>query len=408
MGQMSPSTRWALQEFVRFAGEYGATLYFDDFLKNGFRALPSGLQQTHAGLSSWRGMGEFQESLSALVGLGKNRLPLLANRTANLVKLAAKALFADRRRVLMSDLTWPSYAEIMRKESARHGSQLLSIPLRDAILRDQIKPSEVAERVADATAQFECGGVFLPAVSHDGIRFPLTLLTETFRRHGRTASLVVDGAQAFCHVPLDLHNLDCDFFVAGSHKWLGAYLPLGIGFVRSAATEGQRHRHGAGDPLLSFLQESRCNADNRFGETVNLMPLFSCRAAFSEPRDIAKDFAVRQANANVLAAAVNGNWHPILPHRDLRSGILLLRARIRTLRSLPAAQLRANILHCGISLTAYEGGILRLAMPCTPLTREQIEHIDQALQGIDTWSASPVSTAFLQNCKFSSPPLFSS
>lgn len=124
MGRMSPSTRLALQEFVRFAGEYGATLYFDDFLKNGFRALPGGLQESHAGLSSWRGMGEFQESLSALVGLGKNRLPLLANRTANLVKLGAKTLFAGRRRVLMSDLTWPGYAEIMRKKSAWHGSQL--------------------------------------------------------------------------------------------------------------------------------------------------------------------------------------------------------------------------------------------------------------------------------------------
>ena len=32
MGRMSPSTRSALQEFVRFAGEYGGTLYFDNFL----------------------------------------------------------------------------------------------------------------------------------------------------------------------------------------------------------------------------------------------------------------------------------------------------------------------------------------------------------------------------------------
>ena len=35
MGKMAPSAQWALQDFVRVAGEEGCTLYFKRFFKDG-------------------------------------------------------------------------------------------------------------------------------------------------------------------------------------------------------------------------------------------------------------------------------------------------------------------------------------------------------------------------------------
>lgn len=408
MGRMSPSTRLALQEFVRFAGEYGGTLYFDDFLRQGFSALPDHLRRIHFGLTSWQGIEDLLGTLNARVSQTSGPLPLLANRTANLVRLAAKSLFARGRRVLVTDLIWPSYERILRKESAKARGHLVKLPLRDAILRNKISPSEVAQRVADAIEQFDCHGMFLPAVSHDGIRFPLELYADAMRQRGERRFLVVDGAQAFCHVPLDVSKLDCDFLVTGSHKWLGAYLPLGIGFVPNPEAIKVNIRRGAGDPLLNFLLELQGNAENRFGETVNLMPLFSCRAALSERRDVPKDFAVRKANADALADAIDGDWQPVNPHPDMGSGILLVKARTHRLQSVPAARMRAHFLSRGISLTAYDGGLLRMAMPATPFSTAEIECLIQALHEAGNFSGDRNCTTIKQDCKLNLPPLFSS
>jgi selenocysteine lyase/cysteine desulfurase len=44
--------------------------------------------------------------------------------------------------------------------------------------------------------------------------------------------LVVDGAQSYPHLPIDVEELGCDFFVWSSHKALG---PSGVGVVYAAS-----------------------------------------------------------------------------------------------------------------------------------------------------------------------------
>ena len=46
--------------------------------------------------------------------------------------------------------------------------------------------------------------------------------------HERDIILVVDGAQSIAHLPVDVQDLDCDFFVCSAHKMCG---PTGIGFL---------------------------------------------------------------------------------------------------------------------------------------------------------------------------------
>jgi cysteine desulfurase/selenocysteine lyase len=46
--------------------------------------------------------------------------------------------------------------------------------------------------------------------------------------HQRQVPVLVDGAQAFPHVPVDVQELDCDFYVFSAHK---AYGPTGLGVL---------------------------------------------------------------------------------------------------------------------------------------------------------------------------------
>lgn len=55
---------------------------------------------------------------------------------------------------------------------------------------------------------------------------PVARIVESAHRHG--AAVLVDGAQAAPHLPIDVRQLDCDFYVFSGHKLYG---PTGIGVV---------------------------------------------------------------------------------------------------------------------------------------------------------------------------------
>src|SRR5436190_2242872 len=60
---------------------------------------------------------------------------------------------------------------------------------------------------------------------------PIAELVRVVRRHG-AAVVVVDGAQAVAHVPVDVRALDCDFYAFSGHKLYG---PTGIGVLYGRA-----------------------------------------------------------------------------------------------------------------------------------------------------------------------------
>jgi cysteine desulfurase/selenocysteine lyase len=68
------------------------------------------------------------------------------------------------------------------------------------------------------------------AISHVsnalGTVLPVGLMTDLAHRHG--ACVVVDGAQAVSHLPVDVGALDCDFYAFSGHKLFG---PTGVGVL---------------------------------------------------------------------------------------------------------------------------------------------------------------------------------
>jgi cysteine desulfurase/selenocysteine lyase len=69
--------------------------------------------------------------------------------------------------------------------------------------------------------------VAFPQVSNAlGTITPAREMVAMARRHG--ARVLVDGAQAVSHMPVDVQDLDCDFYVFSGHK---VFAPTGIGVV---------------------------------------------------------------------------------------------------------------------------------------------------------------------------------
>jgi cysteine desulfurase/selenocysteine lyase len=81
---------------------------------------------------------------------------------------------------------------------------------------------------------------------------PVKAMTDTAHRHG--VPVLIDGAQAVQHMPVDVQALDCDFYAFTGHKIYG---PTGIGVLygKAALLEKMRPFRGGGDMILSVTFE---------------------------------------------------------------------------------------------------------------------------------------------------------
>ncbi len=72
--------------------------------------------------------------------------------------------------------------------------------------------------------------------------------------HRQRVPVLLDGAQAVAHLPVDVQELDCDFYVFSGHKVLG---PTGIGILYGKADflEDMPPYQGGGDMILSVTFE---------------------------------------------------------------------------------------------------------------------------------------------------------
>ncbi|HET6208711.1 MAG TPA: cysteine desulfurase [Terracidiphilus sp.] len=72
--------------------------------------------------------------------------------------------------------------------------------------------------------------------------------------HARAIPVLVDGAQAAPHMPIDVVDLDCDFYALSGHKMYG---PTGIGILygKAALLEDMPPYQGGGDMISSVTFE---------------------------------------------------------------------------------------------------------------------------------------------------------
>jgi cysteine desulfurase/selenocysteine lyase len=115
---------------------------------------------------------------------------------------------------------------------------------------------EAGEIDLDAYAALLSARTRIVAVSHVsnalGTINPVRQIID--QAHARGAVVLVDGAQAVPHLPVDVQALDCDFYAFSSHKMFG---PTGVGVLygRPSLLEAMPPYQGGGDMIASVTFE---------------------------------------------------------------------------------------------------------------------------------------------------------
>ncbi|KAE8377116.1 pyridoxal phosphate-dependent transferase [Aspergillus bertholletiae] len=116
--------------------------------------------------------------------------------------------------------------------------------------------------------------VFDTVTSLPGMRFPFEELTRVCKQEGIFS--VIDGAHGIGHIPLDLNELQPDFFTSNLHKWL--YVPRGC----AALYVPVRHQHLIRTTLPTSWGFIADPTSSTADKPNILTPLGSHRSAFEE------------------------------------------------------------------------------------------------------------------------------
>lgn len=99
----------------------------------------------------------------------------------------------------------------------RHDGQLLVVPMDDRGILDLNRYEELLKERPMAVSIAHISNVL-------GTINPVKQMVKMAHEYG--IPVVIDGAQSIAHHPIDVQDLDCDFFVFSGHKM---YAPMGIG-----------------------------------------------------------------------------------------------------------------------------------------------------------------------------------
>jgi cysteine desulfurase / selenocysteine lyase len=163
----------------------------------------------------------------------------------------ARALLRPGDEVLITGLEHHSNIVPWQMVCEHTGARLVVVPIDDR--------GDVSVDAVDAALSARTRLVALAHVSNAlGTVLPVAEIAK--RAHARGARVLVDGAQAAPHIPIDVQALGCDFYAFSGHKLYG---PTGVGvlWARRELLDAMPPWQGGGDMIRSVTFERTLYAD---------------------------------------------------------------------------------------------------------------------------------------------------
>jgi cysteine desulfurase / selenocysteine lyase len=164
-----------------------------------------------------------REKVRAFINAGHaSEIIFTSGTTASLNLVAAsygRRFLKAGDEILVTDMEHHSNLVPWQLIAEQTGAVVRAIPVND---RGELEPEGFARLVGSRTRI-----VALAHVSNVmGTVNPVREIADLAHAHG--AVVVLDGAQAVPHLPVDVQQLGCDFYAASAHKMYG---PTGVGFL---------------------------------------------------------------------------------------------------------------------------------------------------------------------------------
>ncbi len=164
-----------------------------------------------------------RESIAALLGAKPDEVALLRSVSEGMNVVALGLDWQAGDEIILTDQEHPTGLLPWFNLRQRVPVELKFVPLTN-------DADELLERFAAALTP----KTKLLSLSHvtaeNGLRLPAREIVELAHRHG--AQVLFDGAQSVGQFPLDLHEINADYYAMTGHKWLCGGMGVGAFYVR--------------------------------------------------------------------------------------------------------------------------------------------------------------------------------
>ncbi len=172
-------------------------------------------------------------TLASFLGTSRNNLVFAENSTFAMNIVAASTQLSPGDEVLVTDHEYGAVTRLWKRACQAAGARVVTVDLPVTV--DALPAGSTADTVAtlitDAILDATTERTKLLVISHvsspTAIRLPVESICPAARERGITTC--VDGPHAIAMLPVNLRQIDCDFYTASCHKWLSA--PFGSGFL---------------------------------------------------------------------------------------------------------------------------------------------------------------------------------
>jgi cysteine desulfurase/selenocysteine lyase len=185
-----------------------------------------------------------RDAIAGFINAGSRREVVFTSGTTESINLVAQSFcrpgLKPGDKILLSQLEHHSNIVPWQLLCEQTGAELLVVPIDERGELDLATFNRLIE-----------SGVKILAIAHVsnalGTVLPAQELVRRARQHG--VPVLLDGAQAVPHMPVDVQSLDCDFYAFSGHKMCG---PTGIGilYAREQHLTRMPPYQGGGDMIL--------------------------------------------------------------------------------------------------------------------------------------------------------------
>src|SRR5579863_7066538 len=174
---------------------------------------------------------DLRDAMAAFLHINRDELAILRNATeAN--NLVCNGLdMKPGEEAILSDQEHPGCRGCWEQKAARFGVKIVNVPLPTP----PATPEEIVGLFERAITPRTKILVFSHITTATGLILPVKQLSTMARAKGILTH--VDGAHAVGQIPLDLHDLGCDFYASSPHKWLMSPKGTGLLYVRAELLE---------------------------------------------------------------------------------------------------------------------------------------------------------------------------
>jgi kynureninase len=189
LGALSTRSRARVDEYLDLWETRGASAWYDTW---------------------WAALADLRSRYARLIGAPDGSIALHPNISTALTAVAESLDYRRRPKVVVTSLDFPTVAYQWLARSG-DGVEVVILESPDGIT---VPVEAIARAVDDRTALVATSHVFFTSGAIQDVRALADLA------HRRGALLLVDGYQAAGQLPVDVGELDADFYCSGGLKWL--------------------------------------------------------------------------------------------------------------------------------------------------------------------------------------------